>query len=80
MWHFMTWGKRQVTSVGCEASVSPCCDSLFPSEEDGLYILSSRRSSEATLLGVWCPGWRSQRPGGQSEISLWEGAFVLIQI
>ena len=65
MWCLGTLGNRQVTGVGCEAGVSPCCDSLSSSEEGGLYILSSQRSlgsPQVALIRVYCSGWRSQRP------------------
>ena len=60
---FHDFGKWTGDSVGCQAGVSPCCDSPSSSEEGGLYFLSSRRSSEVALIRGCCPGCRSQRPG-----------------
>lgn len=62
---FYDFGQWTGDSVGCQAGVSPCCDSPSFSEEGGLYFLSSRRSSEVALFRGCCPGCRSQRPGKQ---------------
>lgn len=65
--------RKQATSVGCEAGVGPCCDSLSSSEEvDFTFCLHRGPQRWLSLEYVVLAGGHRGR-GGQSKIILWKG-------